>query len=84
MKSQLTVFAIKLKKEMESNGNISCGLYDLLCDMSEDSTLNELSTNKATIDYITSRACDNALNCLKELIDLYHEMRRKKIANKSK
>lgn len=80
MKSRLTVFAIKLKKEMETTGNISCGLYDLLCDIHEDPALNELSTNKATIDYITSKACDKAILCLEELDELYHEMKRKKKA----
>lgn len=78
MKSRLTAFAIKLKKEMESNGNISCGLYDLLCDIYEDPALNELTTNKATIDYITTKCCDKALLCLEELNELYHEMKHKK------
>lgn len=29
-RSQLVIFAIKLKKELEQTGNISCGIYDLV------------------------------------------------------
>lgn len=76
-RSQLVIFAIKLKKELEQTGNISCGIYDLVKDMCDDPELNQFSRNRDVIKRIKSVGYEPPVERLEELVEMFHVYRKK-------
>ena len=70
-RSNLLMYAIRLKKQMEKDNKINKGIYDLLCDMESDNKLNFMSRNREVISYIKKNACKDAKDRLDDLIGLY-------------